>query len=211
MKNAMILTMSVILISALYASADTIILKPDGAASKDAYTSGLNPDTNYGNEAYMSLGYDGSYYYYTYIDFEELDNDSGATINSAVLSIFAISGWGIPNTYMLIGMADAPWSESTITNNNAPYMETEPRTSFLAPSEGQWRATNVTEIVTEWLNGDYPNDGFAIFKANDSNGEVNLYSGEYSDPTYRPYLYLDYTPATGIKSTSVGGIKVAFK
>ena len=116
--------------------------------------------------------------------------------------------FGNPGQY-LIGPCDAAWNEDTITwNTMVGVHETNPPSY---PSGTGWIMYGVSGWVQNWLDGTWSNNGFALFDNDGSEQYVQSNSSDdITDPSLRPKLYLDYTPASAIEEATWGQIKADF-
>lgn len=121
---------------------------------------------------------------------------SGATITSATLNIFANNVDPAGNTPVNVHQATAPWDEATVTWNSfgASYAPAV-IDSFTPPFAG-WQTADVTALVQAWVDGTAPNNGLLLEQGLTSPAQ-SFFSSEWSDPAYRPYLFIRYT-APGI-------------
>jgi len=165
----------------------------------DAYVQNRNTadkNTNYGscvtNPSYcqdLRVGYNINYGTdISYLKFD-LNNLSGKTVNSAVLSIFGHTD-PISSVSLNMNLVTAGWAENTITWNN------KPSNGSLMISKSI--SSSYTGRVNFTINSSYLNGSQLSFALIATNSEdVKFYSREYNDEPYRPYLYVDYT-GTGI-------------
>jgi hypothetical protein len=84
---------------------------------------------------------------------------------------------------------EADWGECGITWNNQPGYHASP--SGCANLTGNmWGEFDILGIVSNWVSGAWNNDGLVVTSAN---GYCGFASREFSDPAYRPHLYIEYT------------------
>ncbi|MCP4231344.1 MAG: hypothetical protein GY771_14515, partial [bacterium] len=77
-------------------------------------------------------------------------------------------------------------------------------------SGGPW-IIDVNDLVQGFINGTYDNYGFQIHRdGSPGDGFLEIRSKEISEPSWWPYLYLNYTPSA-VESTTLGEIKAVFK
>ncbi len=196
----------------LVAGADTVTFQPDGAVGKDASVFDNTPNSNYGASPTLAWGY-GSNQSETYIAFNEL-NDSqyqGATVNSAILSLYVYSMGGDVTDIFYVKPVGSTWDESTITWNNRPTLFSASISQNYPPGTG-WLSVNITAWVQNWLDGAWTNNGLFFYNSTGSttNDYMNVRSSDYTaDSSLRPKLVLDYTPSA-IEEATWGEIKAAF-
>lgn len=112
----------------------------------------------------------------------------GASLESATMYIYVNQSNNQPITVHRI---TAPWEEMTITWNNfgASY---DPMMSavFIADTLG-WKSTDITGIVSSWLDGTYPDYGILIDQAVEIYPRAEFNSREALDN--HPYLEICYS------------------
>lgn len=171
----------------------------------DARVSLLSPNNNYGSETQLwigkgSSGGDDA----IFIKYDLSSIPTNAVINSATLKLFQYDGsndWLSPTISILARPADkvgGGWTEGGITYNNQPM-------GWDVPSELTTFSNNISTSVD--INVKNPLqymvanpticDGFRIFYTGSSNSTRKEFrSKEYSDPSKRPTLIIDYTVNT---------------
>lgn len=116
----------------------------------------------------------------------------GATITSAVFSVYHVSPW-IPNNQMVyVHRITQDWGECSVNYANfGNHYDPTIWGSFAANGIG-WLSTNLTALVQAWYGGVYPNYGIAIVQAPDTAPNV-YWSSEYANPLLGPKLVITYT------------------
>jgi hypothetical protein len=208
-RTVIIILAATIAATPMFTAAHTAILQPDGAASKDAGIFETNPNTEYGDYEFFWTGYDEGYAD-SLIKFNELDAYAGATVTYAELNLYCFDEWGTLTGDNRVFRADAAWDESTVTWNNAPGYESTMWEGFDAPAVDDWLTVDVTTLVESWLDGSYPHHGFYIASDQATNGGRYFYSGESTEETLRPYIYMEYS-CDAIAPASLGEIKATFR
>jgi len=95
---------------------------------------------------------------------------------------------------LLVGVAGSQWDEATITEGTAPPVGA--LTSVMADRSMGWLAVDVTTVVSSWLAGNVPNDGFVL----SSGGGAVLLDSKESTATSQPArLALTFTGPAGPK------------
>ena len=192
-----------------FATTYTITIQPDGAASKDAGIFETNPTTNYGDFEFFWTGYDVGYAD-SIVKFNGLDAYAGLTVIYAELNLYCFDEWGTLNNDNRVLRADSAWNESTVTYNNAPGYDLGIWAGFNAPTVDDWLSVDVTPMVQGWLDGSYPHHGFYVESGQISNGGRYFCSGEFTEETLRPYIYMEYE-YTGVAPASLGEVKATFR
>ncbi len=123
----------------------------------------------------------------------------GSTINSAILSIYAMGG---PN-YQTVGIhrITADWGEMSVTwATFGTSFDPGLVGSFTTNAVG-WQTVDVTSIVQAWVAGSYPNFGLALMQGKTS---PNIYhSSESLVVAMRPKLEISYTTPLGAHQQAV--------
>lgn len=165
------------------------------------------PDTNYGSDIDLTVGYHSSFGWANTLIKFDLSSYSGTTISSAYLRLYVYEALGdFPTDEIYNARNDADWDEATVTWSNKPgFAEI---TSITAPSTYDWWVIDVTSWVQDMVDGTDPNYGFQIFQDDTDWATIHMRSKEYTDN--HPELVLDYIPV-GIQSTSIGSIKAIFE
>ncbi len=193
----------------LVAGATTVTFQPNTGVGKDSYTTDEHPESNFGQIQFCKCGKSTGNSLVTFVEFTEL-NDSqyqGATVISAELSLYVLS-YGGSGSYMLGACSDS-WIESTITWNNMP--GTHESFSADYPTDRGWITLDVTAYVQNWLDGTWDNNGFVLFDDDGESQFITTLSSEYAgDPTVRPKLVMEYTPAAAVEESTWGQLKATF-
>lgn len=185
------------------ATADTATLYPtDDAVVVEGY-----PATNYGNDAYLTVGYSSIFVWANTLIKFDLSSYSGATVNSAYIRLYVYDSVGsFPTVIIRIARNNADWVEGSVTWNNKPVIGES--TPITAPSTYDWWVIDVTGWIQDIVSGADPNYGFQIYKNSSAlPGTFTMHSKEYS--SNHPELVLDYTPSA-LVNTSWGLIKAGF-
>ncbi|UCE26791.1 MAG: DNRLRE domain-containing protein [Candidatus Coatesbacteria bacterium] len=214
--NRIVLLAPAVLLAAGFAFATTnVTFQPDGAASMDAMIRSAEPDTNYGNLSYISVGVEpGQTSAASLIKFTGLDPYVGATLSYAELNLYCYDRW-FDVSYPGFGFlrTAGAWTEDGVTWNNNPNADYNMDVVFTIPDADGWMTADVTSLVETWLDGTFPHNGFfiSVTAGGDVVGGGYFYSGEYADdPGLRPYLYMEYS-YTGIEPASLGSVKAVFR
>ena len=191
-------------VAPINARADTATLNPtDDASIAQGY-----PDTNYGSDGSLNVGYHSSFGWGNVLIKFDLSSYAGATVTSANLRLYVYELLGdIPAGGIYNARNVADWDEGSVTWNNSPGLTDD--TPVSAPSTSGWWVNDVTSWVQAYVNGTYDNYGFQIFKDDMDWATFHMRSKEYS--SNHPELVLDYTPNTAVESATLGNIKATFK
>jgi len=167
---------------------------------KDAFIASNQPNTNFGLQSDMRLGYSlatgGSlgamrmllqYQVQDYIP-------SGAVINKATLNIYltGVTPAGDSNMGFKAIYLTSEWSEKSVTwNSHQPAWGTEIGIGN-ASSQLGWHQGDVTQMVREWIDGGRSNYGFTLIGDEGVKDRQRIYSTKDAGGTYSSYLIVDY-------------------
>lgn len=150
------------------------------------------PSSNYYlAESLWTGGKTGSNTMRTYIKFSLPTNIQSHNITSAYLHIKK-KEHQVPTIKAYRVIDD--WTSNTITWNNKPgYSNTNP-TGTIVLDSGLWYKLICTDMVKNWINGNYPNYGFLLKEPTESNSsqKTKFYSSDAPSPN-KPELIINYT------------------
>jgi hypothetical protein len=109
-------------------------------------------------------------------------------IDSATLYVYNYDEYG-GDLEGEIYRVDEEWDEYTLVNSIA-HDDTDPYDSSPLGGSYAWKDFDITELVQEWVNGDYENYGVVFYGVSGSGYYIRFYSREYS--SNNPYLEVDY-------------------
>jgi streptogramin lyase len=117
-------------------------------AIEDARVREAFPDTNYGNDSYLSvLRFDVSERSFLKFDISNMSED----ISSATLNLYVKEFGNTVNRTYEVNKVIEDWSESSITWNNQPNIAKEFQVNVSAPTSIGWFSIDVTPIVNNAL------------------------------------------------------------
>lgn len=127
----------------------------------------------------------------------------GATIDWATLSVYVVqieSGARTVNVHR----ATAEWQENSVTwNNFGNSFAPEIVDSFVADALG-WHSADVTDLVSDWIDGIYPNYGLVLEQdATEWRDFTEYASSESAAVEMRPILEIGYTTPSGSSSVTI--------
>ena len=147
-----------------------------------------DPDRNNGDDTELSVGYESGVAITTrsFIKWNLSGIPSGATINSATLSVY-VTGWSSGSTRIVaIAHPNSNWSENTIKWNNMPSTGDAITSGSLT---GIGRHTfDVTDAVNDWVDGSRSNYGVVL----QSSSEIVWLGSKEAPSSWRPRLIIDY-------------------
>ena len=158
--------------------------------TKDSYVWELYPNNNYGTYTFLYVssysGRDKRFYI-------EFDISGYSSVSEAVLKVYCEDGIA-SRVYVVTRILDNTWTESGITWNNQPSVNSTNEVTLNAPSSsGLWWNVTVTSMVNDALKESKTVVGFKVKDQTEdsSTTKQSYYRGkEYSNTTYDPYLEL---------------------
>jgi hypothetical protein len=170
-----------------------VTIQPGPDEGKDSYTRLLRPNTNYGSQVLLKTGSESTEpvdRWETWIQLDISDLPPDMTIVNAELQLRWYAG-DEPYDYVY-AVGDA-WDEAEITWNNQPSSIFGFEGMNATPSGPPcWVRWGVTQIVTGWYLGQYPNDGFLIAPCNGESRLTYYRSSDYAYANGRPRLIITY-------------------
>ena len=181
----------------------TVTLSP----SDDAQMSSKFPTIQYGTLNTMSVSYDSrNLLYRSAIKFDLSTIPFNATIISAFLYIKPKNA--LPNqgfTDHRLSKYLASWSQASITHANAPSVD--PNGISTSVGEGGWRKFDVKTDIQGFANGSSTNYGWQIRLSNEtSTAAFDYYTKEYTTPSFRPYLVVQYYAPLTVTNASINHV-----
>jgi hypothetical protein len=132
------------------------------------------------------------------LSFDLASIPSGASIQEATLYLDFVTscyytGHSQPRT-VTVYRASSSWSESSVTWNNKPgYAEAHDSASVGVTSSALgWYSFDVTDLVSGWMVGTYPNYGVVVRGPETSGSEFVRLEIAASETSYDPYLEVTY-------------------
>lgn len=139
----------------------------------------------------------------SFIKFDMSSIPPETDITEANLYVYVVDFCGVPDPFrprtLIAYSADESWLESSVTWNTRPdYGDRNGGIVLIVADDqepGVWYEIDVTPLVTQWVDGSFPNNGFML-KAdeNPANNPIlfAFATREHSDTTLRPYLSITY-------------------
>lgn len=167
--------------------------------SDDAYIYRVKAGTNYGSEATIDIRPEFNGEMRGLLRFDLSEIPAGSTILAAHLYLNPVdSNNGQVNS---IYRVTTQWSEGTVTWNdpwNIPGGDYDPTSlyqNFDAGSSGCVTQVTVTNLVSDWVNGTYPNYGLLITAAGPRSFARYSSKDDPAHPELAPRLEVIYLPA----------------
>jgi len=200
------IVMSVILALPMNVIGNQVLIKPGPTIGQDTYSAEPFPDENYGDEMEMIVGTYPGETAYSYLRFTQLDGYIGYEITSAELHLYILfAGMGVRNFWRVL----EPWDEDTLTWNNQPAHSNHEYVSCYIDEydEETYVTIDVTEMVQNWLSGEWVNYGWCIIGQGSS--PLRIATSNFFDDSRRPILILvgPNLPPLSVQPTSLGKVK----
>lgn len=173
--------------------------------TQDAFVDEANPDTNYGTATYLMIRTNGTTGLRTrayLVDYDLSVIPANSTITSAYLRLYA-SGYSgtFPRNYRL-GYIMSNWTETGITWNNQPSVDTSSPgyydiISVSATSNDEWDITNIIKDEYEGKLSPLGTDWYGLYIRDDQQYDSDViyktyYSYDYGTNT--PVIVVNYNP-----------------
>lgn len=120
------------------------------------------------------------------------------SVESAELRLFVFSKTGVVPSPVVVNRVTSDFDTASVTyNTKPPYVATASMVNVSPSDIFQYVEIDVTELVNQWLNGTFENDGIALIN-NDGITDVE-FGGKEIGTAYEPQLVLTYSiGATGV-------------
>jgi hypothetical protein len=170
-------------------------------AQQDAGTSEGFPETSYGDEALLRMGYCAASPGYknmrVWLKFDLQSIPMATSIKTATLRLFYFVYYGSQD-YGVHFSSDDTWNEKTLTWNNQPRFDAT-ATAVVSgyQPDNEWQSWDVTSLVKQEHAGDQKLtlvlQGTVTFpRTEPSDHEGYARSKEYSDPLLKPHLVVAF-------------------
>ena len=174
----------------------TLILE---GSHKDAFTYSTSPNTRYGTSTELWISDTCT----TYISIDMLELPSGATFNSATLSVYYYYNAGITNGSLLAGAYQVlgAWNETTITHNNAPTVDSTRLSTAIMEANGsnlesrpELANFDISSLAEKWYSGESINYGIALKRENSTTStKYSVILKSYESGEFYPFIRVRYT------------------
>jgi hypothetical protein len=197
---------------AVAAGATVDTLQPDATLGKDAFVYEGVPTQNFGYYEHLSVtSSEGGHQACSYIEFVELPNYFGVTINQVTLELYVLE-LSYTGDYNKFGASEYAWDENAINWQNQPWAYAGSVEQELYPSQTDiWWQVDVTDIVLDWVDGTFDHYGFNLFDDNGDGDMARFGSSDNVSSAVWPKLVIDYTGSVGIESVTLGELKTIFR
>jgi len=190
-----------------------VIVSPGPADGIDTMLRADQPNTNYGNQAFMMTDSENTpgRLMHSAIKFPLTAVPAGASILSATLNLNLFRNTGSQTDMVQAHRATRDWTEGNGTTNSGatwnrydgvnawttPGGDFDPTIagSFVAAGTG-WKSMDITGLIRDWVDGVYPNHGMILRSPPaPGNNEKRFYTSDDNRPALRPYLTICYQSA----------------
>ncbi len=206
MNSKVIAVIAGVFASFIFASAqDADTLQP-GSEGKDANIHEGLPDMNFGNMVDLCIGITGGDFRYSFVEFD-LTSYAGRLLDSCFLDLWCYKREKTAGSDDTAGVwrVTQSWQENTVTWNNQPGTDPVLFSSSTDGDKDTWWTWNVKDMVQEWLDGTFPNNGFIIlFYFLGINSNATFYSSDAPAPGPRLRLYFKTQKSLTISSPNGG-------
>jgi len=165
--------------------------------SQDSFISSLQPNTNFGFDTQLRLGWSNGNFdaMRILIQFDIAAIPHNSVINSAQLWIFqtAVVPGGDRNMDFRAQFMQTPWSEGGVTWNNANYLGGDALPLGSVDSNTGWKSADVTSLVRTWYSGSRPNNGLIVIGDEiPANNRMRQFASRQQG-SLTPYIVIDFT------------------
>ncbi len=168
------------------------------------------PTLNLGNTIDMWAGYDDSLdpdgeIVRSLVMFDLSTIPSGSTINSATFEAYLVGWYDYLDRYrdVAVRRITETWSEDSVTWNNSPgYGESYDTVSIKAEQVWDWHSWDVRDLVQEWVNGTYANQGMMLRGPEQSGTDSAWRSFSTKEGPHPPRLIVDFSSPTTPTTTN---------
>ena len=179
-----------------YATTQNLTLQP-GAEGKDAQVVEGDPDTNYGNNTYLYVGYYtlNKLRYRTYLYFDVNSFlPADAVVTTAYLKLHQYGFMVTGSLSIGLYQVTEDWTESAITWNNQPGSSSDAEsTNSVYSSTYTWSSWNIEDLLKGWLDGSITNYGMLLKPVIEpATNRVYFDSSDGSNTARHPQLLISY-------------------
>ncbi len=154
------------------------------------------PDGGNGSRNYLRVGYYSDYgFYCALLKFDISSIPAGSTINSATFYMYYYSHTGSTSSKKFyVSRAEGSWNEGGVKWSTRSLYRNPTASKTISGGSYGWKSWSISNLVDEWVNGTYGNDGLIVRWLSESGSSNNRYQVRSEESgSYRPYLVVDYT------------------
>jgi hypothetical protein len=163
------------------------------SATSDSFADENAPTTTNGSATTLDIRQQNGRRRYTFVKFDTTSCNfpSGATVDSATLTMNQITAPGSSRTYDVYRVTGS-WAASTLTWSNQPSVATSATASVTIPATTGAVSIPVTADAADYLAGTATNNGWRISDASSGNSNSQFASSENATVGNRPSLTITY-------------------
>jgi len=211
-KEMRCLALIITLLMVVSVFADEIEVQP-GAEAKDAQITSAMSNYNWGDRLYLTDNWGNcDTRGMIEFDFEEygFDPEGNYRVNEATFSVYHILNSPEGATWYLYRITEE-WEEMTVTYNNKPDYDEDYFSETVYSASPSWEEFDVTNMVQSWLDGEYDNYGFYLWRGGYANKITYHISSDHGASSWHWKLYVNYDDLTVIEETSIGTVKALYR
>ena len=162
------------------AQADTLSL------ADDAHTNQSSPTMNYGGAGTIIVRNVGNVTNRGFLRFDLSPIPAGTPVARATLRLWVSSVADVGGVDVHVAMG--PWGEGDVQAASQPMVEPAPIASFGVVASKRFVAIDVTDVVTDWIDGVLPNNGLALYPNASAPVRVEFDSKENASTSHGPEI-----------------------
>ena len=169
--------------------------QPDAFEGKDVAAYEHEPDTNRGTEEYLLCRQASGVHGYGYLQFDLSGIPAVRSVKNARLELYQYANYTATATATAsVYRVTNSWSESTLTWNNQPGDADVPYGEVILDNThvDSWRSFDITDLVQEWHNGTYTNNGLVVRAQSSDYSKGAAFRSSDAAASLRPKLIVDY-------------------
>ncbi len=198
------LSVTLFLLSATPTQAEMAIINP----TADSYVDTARPTANFGSSANLYTRYNSqanrSAAIYFKFDLSNIPRDS--TVSEATIRICLKNMIGRSSVILGVYRATSAWNENSISWQTKP-VGPGPLTSNTINNAPGYKSFEVTNLVTGWLNGTYPDHGAFLADGSQKDYVATFYSDE--SVSNQPQMVVYYKPPSTSTTGPIEGLGMA--
>ena len=196
----------------VYEPPTVVALQPDSTAGLDTYLDEFKPTFNYGDTQNLKVSAVTGKALQSLLKFDLTSIPSGQTITSATLEL-RVNNASVDSTIVTIhnvtkdwGEGNANWTESNSGinwANSGGDFDSTISASATTPSAQDWVSWDISDLVTDWVNGTSANYGLML-GTTESGKSTQFSSTDAGLPANRPKLTISYSCECGQVCAAAG-------